>query len=106
MPQAEIECIKQGGNLASYHNGPETTFVNSLIKRVTGKALTSWCGRTDAIKDGTFFNTDGSPMNFKNWARGEPNGRGKESCVQMYHTGHFNDVGCGAKLPFVCSKHL
>ena len=32
-----------------------------------------WLGGTDKIKEGTWSWTDGSPFEFTNWSRGEPN---------------------------------
>merc|ERR1712037_48892 len=49
------------------------------------------------------------------WARGEPNngGGGGEDCLQLAfshiatHLNHkWNDVSCGSKLGFVCSKSI
>jgi hypothetical protein len=63
--------------------------------------------------DGTVFWANGSPVNgaYVNWDSGEPNGsiaEGGEGCGTMLvaalasDAGLWNDVACGASLPFVC----
>ncbi len=52
--------------------------------------------------------TDKTSLGFLNWAPGEPNAAfhpgevGEESCVEMYHDGHWNDNNCLQKRGFAC----
>lgn len=40
--------MKLGGNLASYHNSGEITFVIDFIKSIAGKAFNTWTGGYDS----------------------------------------------------------
>jgi hypothetical protein len=50
--------------------------------------------------------SDGSPLNFINWNKGEPNnGDGGENCVEMYGSNsYWNDAQCGIQQAFICEK--
>uniref|UniRef100_H9KVQ3 C-type lectin domain-containing protein n=1 Tax=Callithrix jacchus TaxID=9483 RepID=H9KVQ3_CALJA len=43
---------------------------------------------------GDFRYSDGTPVNYTNWYPGQPAGRGKETCVEMYTDGQWNDKSC------------
>ncbi|KAK5986374.1 hypothetical protein GCK32_008630 [Trichostrongylus colubriformis] len=70
------------------------------------------------VKETMFMWIDESPLNYKNWAKGEPNNLGgKENCVAIYskginctlendHLKRWIDIPCDYKLygGFVCKK--
>jgi len=60
---AQNECKKLGGNLASIHNVAEHNHLYSKIN----KGATHWIGINDLTKEGTYVNADGSPMDYKNY---------------------------------------
>ncbi|XP_030279544.1 galactose-specific lectin nattectin-like [Sparus aurata] len=104
LADAEQNCIRRGGNLASIHSSRE----QRTIGRMLGKASTklAWIGLFDAIQEGKWLWTDGSRLTFTRWARKRPdNFRGKEHCTHMYSRGNvWNDINCDAKLPSVCRR--
>ncbi|XP_076015991.1 galactose-specific lectin nattectin-like [Genypterus blacodes] len=107
MPDAEVVCLRQGGNLVSLRNGAELQFLRNYVRRVSGKDKKFWAGLSDAVKEGLWLWSDGSPITYKNWAVGEPNNwGGGEDCVEVYSTGNFNDIQCTQVRSFMCSKDL
>ena len=46
---------------------------------------------------------DGTQSEYKNWAFNEPNGEGRENCVEMYYdTGEWNDHFCSSPRGYAC----
>uniref|UniRef100_W5L325 C-type lectin domain-containing protein n=1 Tax=Astyanax mexicanus TaxID=7994 RepID=W5L325_ASTMX len=85
---AEVHCLKNGGNLASVHNKEENFFIQNLIKQATGSNTRTWIGGYDAVKEGTWLWSDGLEMNFKNWGYSQPsNYLGKEHCIEAHLNG-------------------
>ena len=78
-----------------------------------------WLGGTDKIKEGTWSWIDGSPFEFTNWSRREPNNwkiepnEPDEDCMHMDRLGRlgqdrgkWNDLRCDTKLHFLCAKKI
>ncbi|XP_028447797.1 galactose-specific lectin nattectin-like [Perca flavescens] len=106
---AETFCIAAGGNLASIHSDAEHGFIKNYILQMTGVQKTAWIGGTDAVKEGTWFWSDGSNLDYACWNKGEPNNCcGGENCLTMNWAGanSWNDWACTSKASFVCSKNL
>ncbi|KAI9531080.1 hypothetical protein NQZ68_000574 [Dissostichus eleginoides] len=104
---AEKSCTALGGNLASIQTHVEYLFIRQLVKTATGKNKLSWVGGNDAVKDGVWLWSDGSNFKFGGWAKGEPNGQGKENCMEINfrESDYINDSGCSGKKSFVCSAN-
>ena len=46
---------------------------------------------------------DGAPVNFTNWADGEPNDAGSgEDCAYLYDDGTWNDGRCSKDGAYIC----
>ena len=79
-----------------------------------GGAGTPWIGgRRDPGDRETFLWSDGTPWNFTNWARSQPDGihNGFEDCAHIWdvnkwnkENGLWNDATCSSKTTFVCKK--
>lgn len=71
-------------------------------------AISTWIGATDIFSEGKFvWMPEGEPVNFTNWAPGEPNhntGTGSEDCVILdeNRSWHWNDIACTTAAYFVC----
>ncbi|XP_034001041.1 galactose-specific lectin nattectin-like [Trematomus bernacchii] len=104
---AEKSCTALGGNLASIQTHVEYLFIRQLVKTATGKNKLSWVGSSDAVKDGVWLWSDGSNFKFGGWAKGEPNGQGKENCMEINfrESDYVNDSVCSGKKSFVCSAN-
>ncbi|XP_036959345.1 galactose-specific lectin nattectin-like [Acanthopagrus latus] len=104
MAEAELNCIRLGGNLASIHNVNEYNWIRGIVRRASGSDVWAWIGLSDAIQEGKWLWTDGSRFVFSHWARNEPNNKaGKEHCTHINYEGdNWNDFTCDSKLASVC----
>ena len=46
--------------------------------------------------------SDATPWDFDDWLVFQPANLFGQDCVQVFTTGEWDDVGCGADLPYVC----
>ena len=86
-----------GANLVSIQTqGENDCIVGSLVNLgLNSVSDVIWIGLNDELTEGTFVWYDQSPVNYTNWAPGEPNNAGDEDCVQIYPDGKWNDLNCG-----------
>ncbi|XP_036959346.1 galactose-specific lectin nattectin-like [Acanthopagrus latus] len=103
---AELNCIRRGGNLASIHNIRYHNWIRGLVRRTCGSNEFTWIGLSDAIQEGKWLWTDGSKFVFSRWGRGEPNNQGgKEHCTHInFREDYWNDVPCNLRYPSVCVR--
>ena len=101
---ANAECQRIGGHLATITSSTEQQFAESFIN---GRILTSyWIGATDIEKTGQWKWQNGESMNYTNWDTNEPNNAQLlEHYAAIYkQTGKWNDYvllgdySCG----FIC----
>ena len=97
--QAQVECRKQGGELAS----PENKFENDSIIKLLGNK-NGWIGINDIKKEGKWTLLDYRPLSFKAWLPGEPNNfRGMEDCAKVLASRKgWNDDSCNGVDYYVC----
>ena len=92
------KCQVAGGDLASIHSLRE----NLEIARNTNGANV-WIGLSDYKKEGLWTWSDGTPVKFSHWNKGEPNnahgGAGED--YGDFAGGRWNDLP-NKKLPYVC----
>ncbi|MCQ7855555.1 C-type lectin domain-containing protein, partial [Salmonella enterica] len=84
-------CTKAGGNIAAPRSPEENAAIASIVEKHN---TYTYLGMTEDQAPGNFQYLDGSPVNYTNWYPGEPRGRGKEKCVEMYTDGTWNDRNC------------
>lgn len=106
-------------DLASVHSDNEKAFVNTVLAEndpgnARDREYEFWIGFKDWTHWGssdltTFVWSDGSPIDYVNWAVGEPNDNYYMDglCVEMYahddyDIGHWNDLNCERELGFIC----
>jgi hypothetical protein len=101
---AELECVKLNGHLASIHNG----FVNAFIAQQASLLLHSsttadiWIGATDLINPGTFSWTDGSDFIFTEWQTNKT--ISGEDCGSLdLSEGHWLMQDCYKAKAYVCA---
>ncbi|KAG7482415.1 hypothetical protein JOB18_020821 [Solea senegalensis] len=105
--RAEKHCESIGGNLASIRNIMEYHDIQSLIMKSSYEYKEAWVGGSDAQENNQWLWSDGTPFHYVNWCPGEPNNYGgKQHCLQMNHGAEkcWDDYGCNARKPSVCSK--
>ncbi|KAM8754217.1 galactose-specific lectin nattectin-like isoform 3-T3 [Acanthopagrus schlegelii] len=103
---AELNCIRRGGNLASIHNIYYHNWITGLVRRTCGSNVRAWIGLSDAIQERKWLWTDGSRFVFSRWARNQPdNYRGREDCTHINHKGsYWNDRPCTDRYASVCVR--
>ncbi|XP_029941424.1 macrophage mannose receptor 1-like [Salarias fasciatus] len=100
---AEAECVKEQGHLASFHSEEEFSF---LIAHMPGEA---WVGLNDRTTEGHFVFTDGTQADFLPWGKGQPDIYEDEDCVHVQGTGQLdpgklNDDSCTSRKDYICKK--
>ncbi|XP_044179085.1 uncharacterized protein LOC114946811 isoform X1 [Acropora millepora] len=92
----------RGGDLVSIHSASENTFIKSKISRRS--SLNFWIGLNDLGLESSFKWSDGSPVQYTNYAFREPNDFFKqEDCVEMHRfSGTWNDNHCSRRSPYIC----
>ncbi|XP_053441099.1 pulmonary surfactant-associated protein A-like [Nycticebus coucang] len=84
-------CARAGGHIAVPRSPEENEAIASIVKKYNTYA---YLGLAEGPSPGDFHYLDGAPVNYSNWYPGEPRGRGKEKCVEMYTDGQWNDKNC------------
>ncbi|CAH2282335.1 macrophage mannose receptor 1-like isoform X2 [Pelobates cultripes] len=98
-------CRKEEGDLASIHNVEELSFIISQFEFHSGNR--AWIGLNDLNIQLYFEWSDGTPVTYTVWRRGEPshlNNR-EEDCVSLDpKEGHWSDEICESKLQYICKR--
>ncbi|XP_042609980.1 galactose-specific lectin nattectin-like, partial [Cyprinus carpio] len=77
---AERNCIEEHANLASVHNELENNFLIGLLPSTTTRC---WLGVQDAVEEGQWLWSDGTPYDYSNWCSNEPNNLNVENCGEI-----------------------
>ncbi|NWH69912.1 SFPA2 protein, partial [Piaya cayana] len=92
-------CEKAGGTLAAPTNEEENEAVLGFVKQYNRYA---YLGIKESENVGQFKNINDTPLNYTNWRKQEPNGKGTEKCVEMYTDGTWNDKKCNMNRLTIC----
>ncbi|XP_039456396.1 hepatic lectin-like [Oreochromis aureus] len=103
---ARKDCRVRGADLVVIDCTKEQEYLSKLTKGET------WIGLNDEEEEGTWKWVDGTPLNLKYWAHGQPNNGGgnpkwgEEDCAHIWTDGKalWNDRSCRDSLPWVCEK--
>ena len=96
-------CQDLGGDMASISDSDEMDFITDRMDEIDSSKHNVFIGLTHS--GSAFVWSDGTPMDYSNWASGEPNGHGSEGCVEMYvESGKWNDLGCNHDRGYVCKR--
>ena len=74
------QCQARGGDLASIHSAAE----DSAARAPVPSGSSAWIGLSDSTTEGSYVWVDETPLDYINWAGGEPNGGGGENCGGFY----------------------
>uniref|UniRef100_A0AAY4A2F4 Mannose receptor, C type 1b n=1 Tax=Denticeps clupeoides TaxID=299321 RepID=A0AAY4A2F4_9TELE len=103
--EAQTECVKAGGNLASVHNVEEQSFILTQLGYAQTDEL--WIGLNDKKTQLLFDWIDHSSVTYTTWAAEEPSHKHfqQEDCVLIKGTdGKWADEECENKYGFICKK--
>ncbi|XP_068203774.1 macrophage mannose receptor 1-like [Palaemon carinicauda] len=90
-------CQDNLGDLISINSWAEQDFVHTNIDSDI------LMGYTDAVEEGVWLWSDGSPVEVVNWNTGEPNGQTTQNCGVMYgNSGKWDDWYCDHTRNFGC----
>ncbi|XP_053305852.1 pulmonary surfactant-associated protein A-like [Spea bombifrons] len=92
-------CKAAGGKLATPTNDAENKAILSIVKEHNRYA---YLGIREGAIPGVLQNLDGLPVTYTRWRKNEPNGKGKENCVEMYTDGTWNDKACNQNRLTIC----
>jgi hypothetical protein len=90
-----------GWDLATIDSPAENAFVAATIGSEDG----TWIGLNDRAPnpEGVFSWSNGAPVEFTNWAEGEPNDLDDEDCTVVYpDSAEWNDSACEFDREFLC----
>ncbi|XP_042329972.1 macrophage mannose receptor 1-like [Sceloporus undulatus] len=102
---ALLSCRKADGDLISIHNIEEYSFVISQLGYKTTDLL--WIGLNDRKTQMYFEWSDGTPVRFTKWQRGEPTHikNIQEDCVIMSgENGSWGDSYCEDEFGYICKR--
>lgn len=107
--KAQAFCQGLNGDLVKIDSAKELQFLFNLVRKkapTVNRAV--WIALNWNSTANDFYWTDHTPLIYKNWASGEPNGRAGEPCGEMYtSTSYWNDIGCDLHISgtgIVCKK--
>ncbi|MEE6466813.1 hypothetical protein FKM82_007061 [Ascaphus truei] len=103
--EALSSCRKEEGDLASFHNIQELSFMSSQLQY--GETDQIWIGLNDLKIQMYFEWSDGTPVTYTMWRRGEPSHRNnrQEDCVAFdFKEGNWLDEMCEKKLEYLCKR--
>jgi len=87
-PSSKKRCASQGSHLATVTSREESDFIAELCD---GRYM--YLGGSDEEQEGNWVWVDGSPWEFTNWMRGQPNDyTGNEDYLATYDHGAWVDV--------------
>ncbi|OXB67694.1 hypothetical protein ASZ78_015226, partial [Callipepla squamata] len=102
---ALTSCRKEDGDLVSIHNVEEYSFVISQLGYQPDDEL--WIGLNDLKVQMYFEWSDGTPVTYTKWLRGEPthaNNRQEDCVVMKGKDGYWADHSCEKKIGYICKR--
>ncbi|XP_067946493.1 neurocan core protein-like [Watersipora subatra] len=108
-------CATNGGHLAKIDTKEVDSFLRDRSRKYFSSELGVWIGAFRETEEDEFFWTDGSPLEFSNWADGEPDSiiAFSQNCVYLkeqhlwtWATLQCTALGLGPPLPSICQYEI
>ncbi|KAG8573742.1 hypothetical protein GDO81_012526, partial [Engystomops pustulosus] len=102
---AKLSCRKEEGDLVSVHNIEEASAISTQFE--FGDAEYVWLGLNDLKTQMLYEWSDGSPVTYTTWQRGEPSHQtnDQEDCVALStKDGQWADQMCEKTFPYICKR--
>ena len=103
--EAKSSCKESGGHLAVDDTASNIVLRNYHTIRSSQGLTGLWLGGSDALTEGDWRWTDGSPVQKPfHWAPGEPDNAGDEDCMLTHYgqAGQWDDAKCSRKQHYIC----
>ncbi|KAK0401955.1 hypothetical protein QR680_016065 [Steinernema hermaphroditum] len=102
---AKTHCESKGAKLLTLHKkGTEKIIQRIFNQRQPDEANMFWIGlHKPAGIDSEYSWVDGSPVDYKNWAKRSPRPTAREECA-AYWEPNWVGMRCNWKFPFVCQR--
>lgn len=98
---AEAQCQKIGAHLATMKNASLANALREALKS-PADVESFWIGLAEPNEERWIW-SNGTPMRFSAFRRGEPNNQGGEDCAEwLVQDGQWNDANCFQPRSFVC----
>jgi cysteine-rich repeat protein len=95
--EALNDCVALGGSLAAITTDAEQALLAPLATR------DAWIGAFQGPNGGPFLWSTAEPFDYAHWGEGQPDDfGGTEDCASLRADGTWNDLGCAARLPYLC----
>jgi len=88
-------CRSKGLQLTSIHSQAENDFITAMV------VTHPWIGLSDEAQDETYKWSDGTPLDYTNWATGQPD-REDSDCVPLGTSGDWFNRNCTEMRGAVC----
>jgi hypothetical protein len=105
--QARAFCRGMGGELASIHSDADMACAIRIVAPSGNLPHGAWIGLHEEQEEGNWRWSDGTPVNFIAWMKGEPSNDsgGPHDCGHLWreHEFQWNDIPCSATdIAFLC----
>lgn len=97
---AESACSSNGAHLISFHSAADQTIVETLAIGNGGV----WIGLNDAELEGKYSWSDGSALDFVNWATVQRNDDPERHDCVVFEKGVWEVRECSERHHFVCKQ--
>ncbi|KAH7696610.1 C-type lectin-1, partial [Aphelenchoides avenae] len=87
----EKRCQSENAHLVSIHSRSENAYVLGLASNIKGSGTDISIGLKKSATDGDFTWTDGTPLDYKYWAKNEPKQVDGVACVRMKNSVRVRD---------------
>jgi putative hemolysin len=104
FPEAEANCISQGGHLASVHDSFTNALLTGHAVNIFQKQKDYWIGLSNLKTPKKLAWIDGTKLDFVDWDKNQPgNGTGIRCASVDLKTGLWRVESCFQQKPFVCA---